>query len=182
MGFGSVSWDATQFDAALKDYYMDPIRDLLNSKTILYNRIARNEEDVSGRQVYASLRVGRNQGIGAAGRGGKLPEPQQQEYSATKFTTQRLYARIMVDGQGMAESRDSAGAFIDVLDGEINNVVQDFGVDVNRQLFGNGSGILAKITNVATAVYTVSTAGGYTNLSNGTKYLKEKMEIGRAHV
>ena len=177
MGIGDVTFDASRFDPVLKIDYLGPTRDVLNSKRILLNRLVRDEENVSGSQVYCPLRVGRNEGQGSVGRGGRLPEPGQQKYANTVTTTKQHYMRIMVPGPEMADSRDDRGAFLQLLDGEMVNGTDDCLHETNRKLWGNGSGALCTVTNIAAPVYTAGNAGGYTNKSNGTLYLREGMVV-----
>lgn len=178
MGIGDVSFDATEFDDVLKIDYLGPVRDVLNSKRVLTNRLVRDEENVSGSKVYCPLRVGRNEGQGSVGRGGKLPEPGQQSYTHSETTTKQHYMRIMVPGPEMADSRDDKGAFLQLLNGEMTNGVDDCLHETNRKLYGNGSGALCKILSISGApTYTVQDAGGYTNKSNATLYLREGMVV-----
>lgn len=178
MGIADVSFNPAEFTPVLKIDYLGPVRDMLNSKRILTNRLVRDEENVSGSQVYCPLRVGRNEGQGSIGRGGKLPEPGQQQYKASITTTKQHYMRIMVPGPEMADSRDDKGAFLQLLDGEMVNGVDDTLHETNRKLYGNGSGALCKILAIGGApTYTVSDAGGYTNTSNATLYLRPNMVV-----
>nr|AKH45845.1 hypothetical protein [uncultured marine virus] len=177
MGIGDVTFDSTRFTSVLKIDYLGPTRDVLNSKRILLNRLVRDEENVSGSNVYCPLRVGRNEGQGSVGRGGRLPEPGQQKYANTSTTTKQHYMRIMVPGPEMADSRDSRGAFLQLLDGEMVNGTDDCLHETNRKLYGNGSGALCIATVLAAPTYTAGNAGGYTNKSNGTLYLREGMTV-----
>ena len=80
MSFANTSWTTADFDSILKDFYLGPVQDTLNNKTVLLNRLSGDSEYVSGRNIIIPMRIGRNEGRGAAGKGGKLPNPGQQEY------------------------------------------------------------------------------------------------------
>jgi hypothetical protein len=176
MGIGDVTFDPTRFNSVLKIDYLGPVRDVLNSKRILLNRLVRDEENVSGSLVRCPMRIGRNEGQGSIGRGGRLPEPGQQKYAASQTTTKLHYMRIMVPGPEMADSRDDRGAFLQLLDGEMTNGTDDCLMETNRKLYGNGSGALCNILAIAGApTYTCANAGGYTNKGNAVMYVREGM-------
>ena len=174
-----MAFDTTKFVAALKTRYKQPLRDILNNSRVLFNRLDRNSEDVDGNDVKCALRVGRNEsGVGAIGRGGKLPIAGQQEYANTTTTTKRNYMRFEIDGEAMAESRTEIGSFIRALEGEMVNGADDAVHDCNRQVFGNGSGVLCNILSVTGApTYTTKEAGGYANGSSGSLYLRVGMRV-----
>ena len=178
MAFSDISFSASDFDPLLKDYYEPAVQDVLNSKTILLYRISRDEESVSGRQVIAALRIGRNEGMGFIGSGGTLPDPGQQKWANRKFDVQLGYHRYMFPGPEMAQARNDRGAFLRLMDSELRNGITDNRVEYNRIMYGNGSGALCSVkSNAADPTLTVENPGGYANTSNGTLYLREGMVL-----
>jgi len=137
----------------LKEVYLGPIRDQINNKTILLHRLAKNEENISGKYAVLPLRIGGTAAIGATSDGGLLVDPSAQAYTTARIEIVRNYARILITGQSIAASRNDIGAFTRNLHAEIQNTVLDFKRDLNRQLFGDGSGRLC-IVNSATALVT----------------------------
>lgn len=137
----------TNFDDILKEDYLGPIRDQLNSRTLLLDRLRRNEEDVGGTYAYVPLRVGRNSGIGAREDGGTLPDPGKQKYEHAQFKCAHNYGRIKITGPTIKASRKDKYAFVRAVDSEIQGMVRDLRDDVNRQLFGDGTGELAEVTD-----------------------------------
>lgn len=130
-------------DAILKDRYLGPIRDQLNASTVLMSRLRRDTENIDGRIGKIPLRVGRNRGILATSEGGTLPTPGKQSYAVTEIPMAFNYGLIQVTGQSMGASRTNLGAFIRALDGEVRGMVEDLKNDINRQMFGDGSGRIA---------------------------------------
>ena len=61
------------FDAILKTQYLGPIREQLNSSSVLYSRLEKNEDSVVGKNFTIPLHYGRNEGVGARAEGGTLP-------------------------------------------------------------------------------------------------------------
>jgi len=168
----STGLDITAFNAVLKEVYIGPVRDNLNSKTVLLYRLSRNEEDTAGKIAIVPIRTGRNEGVGAIGEGGYLADPQTDTYNRAQVPMRFNYGRFLVNGPTIAASRNDRGAFSPAVDISLDNLVTDLKNDYNRQLFGDGSGRLAQITNVAANVYTVNNPGGHSNRGNGTKFLR----------
>lgn len=167
----------TEYDRVLKDFYLAPIRDILNSKTILLNRLNRDQENISGRQALIPLNIGRNEGLGWVGDGAFIPDPDRQRFEDASIPMKWFYQRILFTGPTVAASRNSEGAFARVLDAEIRGAARDSKNAFNRTLFGDGSGRLAQIASVATAVYTVTNPGGFANVGPGIQYLRPNMLV-----
>ena len=68
------------FDAILKTQYLGPIREQLNSSSVLYSRLEKNEDSVVGKNFTIPLHYGRNEGVGARAEGGTLPAAGSQAY------------------------------------------------------------------------------------------------------
>ena len=149
------------FNAILKEDYLGPIREQLNNSTVLLKRLKRNEEDVGGRIAYVPLHTGRNSGVGARADGGALPVAGRQVYTSAQYLTAYNYGRIQVTGPTIAASRKDKYAFVKAVDSEIKGMVKDMKDDLNRQLFGDRSGIMATVTvqnGAGAATFTVDDA------------------------
>ena len=149
------------FNSILKEDYLGPIRDQLNNSTVLLKRLKRNEEDVGGRIAYVPLHTGRNSGVGARADGGNLPAAGRQTYTNAQYNCAYNYGRIQVTGPTIAASRKDKYAFVKAVDSEIKGMVKDLKDDLNRQLFGDRSGILATCTvanGAGAATFTVDDA------------------------
>ncbi len=158
------------FNSILKEDYLGPIREQLNNSTILLKRLKRNEEDVGGRIAYVPLHTGRNSGIGARADGGALPAAGRQIYNNAQFLCAYNYGRIQVTGPTIAASRKDKYAFVKAVDSEIKGMVKDLKDDLNRQLFGDRSGIMATVT-VAPG------AGAFTFTVDDAMYIQTGMVI-----
>lgn len=157
----------TNFADALKHFYTPVIREQLANANILWNKIVRNSDSMVGDEVYMTLHTGRNQGIGARAELADLPTAGQQAYEQVKFPLKYNYGRIQVTGQVIRQSRDNAGAYASALKSEVQGVVTDLKRDLNRQIFGDGTGKLATCASCSTKTFTVDT----------TKYLEVGMPV-----
>ena len=100
----------------------------------------------NGKEVIFDTHIGRNQGIGARGVREKLPVAGAQKYKQAHLYLTNLYGSIEVDGQLFEQAAEDYQAFINVVDMEITGLKRDLAVDLNRQVYGDGSGKLAVIT------------------------------------
>lgn len=106
----------------------------------------------NGKEVIFDTHIGRNQGIGARGVREKLPVAGAQKYQQAHLYLTNLYGSIEVDGQLFEQAAEDYQAFINVVDMEITGLKRDLAVDLNRQVYGNGTGTLAVVTGQDTGI------------------------------
>lgn len=180
---GSSAAMLATYDEALKYTYLPAIQEYLNNDTILAKYIAVNEKDVSGKLAYIENHYGRSTGIGARADGGALPSADYQKFKKSEVPMKYNYGRVTFTGPTIKATRDERGAYAKVVETEIEGIVKDFMKDNNRQLWGCGYGVVARLggPSVATAdPYTVqkkycnNTAGGDAFGSTfGSKYIDD---------
>lgn len=160
--------DLSTFNAVLKDIYLPPIRSQLNNATVLLSLLERDTENISGREAIVPVHYGRNEGVGARPDGGSLPDAGRQSYRELRIPMKYNYGRIAVTGPTIAASRDDAGAFGRVVDLETRGMVTDLARDINRQLFGDGTGLLTRIGE---------SGSGNTVAVHSTRFLRPGMYV-----
>lgn len=160
----------TAADKVLKDFYEGPVRDQLNSRTILLSRIKKNTKavDATGRKAIVPVHYGRNVGVGARMEDHPLPTAGNQEHENATWYLKRQYARIKLSGMVMEATRDSVGSFVRALRNEMDGAMTDSKVNVNRQLWHDGTAILTVCG---------TTAASTTVVVSNTKFLKAGMPI-----
>lgn len=142
----------------LKDVYGD-INEQINNATPALDGIkstARNITQVGGLGVKFVAHVGRNTGIGARGEDEDLPEAGNQQYVDGQTGLKSFYGSVRLTGQVMAQASQNYQTFADVTAEEIERIRDDIAKDQNRQVFGDGTGTLAKVAADATASTTVT--------------------------
>jgi hypothetical protein len=141
---------------ALKLVYGD-LHLQLRDKTPALDFIQSSASNITrnGKEVVFDTHIGRNQGIGARNVREKLPTAGAQKYKQAHLYLKNLYGSIEVDGQLFEQAAEDYQAFINVVDNEIKGLRRDLAVDMNRQIYGNGSGALAVVKTAATAATTV---------------------------
>ena len=178
---GTTAAILSNYDEALKIFYLPAIQEQLNHGTILSDLIDTNEEDVSGKSITINCHYGRTKGTGARKDGGQLPEADYQKFKTCVVPTKYNYGRVTFSGPTIAATRDAKGAYARVVDEEIMGVTRDLQREINRQLWGCGYGVLARWLSTSTTVtyylqkkYRGNSAGGDGFGSTfGGKYVEE---------
>lgn len=166
------------FNALLKEFYLPGVIDILNSKRILSRYLRRNTRDVQGRTIHTAMNSGRNVGTQYVTEGAQLPDPDTQDYRQATYTTKYHYGRILFTGQSASSSRGNRGAFLRLMDGEVQGLARDMQNEDNRVLFGDGSGRMARVsgaltlTGVPTSVVPVADPGGIVSQGGGAQYFE----------
>ena len=143
------------FDAILKTQYLGPIREQLNSSSVLYSRLEKNEDSVVGKNFTIPLHYGRNEGVGARAEGGTLPTAGNQAYKECIVPMRYQYGRIQITGPTIKAARYNEGAFLRAVDSEMRGLERDMKSSMNRQAFGDGTGLLATVAASGSGTSTV---------------------------
>lgn len=173
--------DLTAYDAILKIVYARALVDLLNSDVPLFGSFRKYEKEVwEGRDnIEWPLRVGRNEGFAFGRPRGPIAEAQSQVFTAIKVPLRFGWGRINIDAPTMKVSRSNRGSFKRALETEMDGLRTDFTDDMNRIMWGFGTGTLA-LVNVAgtgTTSLTVDSPGGFAGSVNGARFLQRNMKI-----
>lgn len=145
-------------DAVLKDLYVGPMIEQINLKTYMLDQIERDSDhvDFTGRRAIAPLHTGSNRRRGSIPDGGTLPVPGMQSYLdaiiGIKYHTQGL----SLTDQSIRQATKNEGAFVNLLDEETKRLAQDFKKDINRQVYGDGTGLLAAVVTGGVGIATVT--------------------------
>ncbi|MCP5059030.1 MAG: phage major capsid protein [bacterium] len=147
------------FDAVLKEVYLGPIRDELNSKDTVYG-ILDKKDDEGGREMVIPVRKTRNQGFGFIGSTANVPVAGAQGYEDLKIPPKYYYGQLKVRQEVISQSRSSAGAFARAIRTEVEGLPIDMKDDLNRVILGNGDCDLAPsgIASHSTTTMTLSVA------------------------
>lgn len=131
----------TAGDALLKVRYIGPVREQLNNKTVLADRIDRDESTqmVDGKSFSVPVHYKRNNQAGS-GRieNGTLPSTDTQASVISVVPNKSIYTTIEITGQAMAASKSNLGSFVRLVDDEVRGATRDTKRAFNRQLHSNG--------------------------------------------
>ncbi len=133
---------------ALKSVYLGVVSDQLNiNANPLLNKIKQSTADVWGKEIIKLAPYGINGGIGAGGETDMLPVAQENKY--VKFVTglKNLFGTIEISDKAMRASQNNAGAFVNLLNAEMEGLIKASTFNMGRMLYGDGSGVLAKVVS-----------------------------------
>lgn len=141
---------------AIKLVYGD-LHEQLYNKTPALQLIESSSSNITrnGKEVIFDTHIGRNHGVGARNVREKLPTAGAQKYKQAHLYLTNLYGAIEVDGQLFEQAAEDYQAFINVVDMEIQGLKRDLAVDLNRQVYGDGTGTIGVVQSVAGQVITV---------------------------
>ena len=142
-------------DATLKEVYEGDVRRQLMDETVALKRVTRSSDGVSnetnGKYVTFPVHVRRNGGLGSRNESEALPAAGQQGYAAARLALKSDYLGIELTGPSIDMSDTNPKAFAKSLDEEMERGRTDFKKDLNRQIYGNGSGAITTVRAVVTS-------------------------------
>ena len=136
-------------DNALKSFYLDAVTEALDMKANpLLAQIGRSTADVVGKDVKKLVKCGVNGGIGAGSETGDLPKSSSAERLTFTSSLKNLYGTIEISDKALRASANDEGAFVNLLNDEMQSLIKSASFNFGRMLYGNGKGLLATVTEV----------------------------------
>lgn len=139
----------TNADNALKSYYLEAVSEQLNNNVNPFlAQIRKTSENVWGKEVKQLAIHGLNGGIGAGTEDGNLPTARGNKYAQFTSTLKNLYGTIEISDKAIRASENNSGAFVSLLNQEMDGLLKSSSFNLGRMLFGDGSGVLAEVVEV----------------------------------
>lgn len=131
-------------DNALKTFYLGVLADQLNvGVNPLMAKIGQTTADVWGKEVKKLAPFGINGGVGSGEENDELPRSGGNNYAQFTLTLKNLFGRIEISDKAMRASQNSAGAFVNLLNAEMEGLLKASKFNFGRMLYGDGSGLVA---------------------------------------
>ena len=144
----------TNVENALKDVYLGVVANQLNVSTNpLLAKIKRTTKDVWGKEIVKMAPYGLNGGVGAGGETAILPGAFGNKYAQFRATLKNLYGKIEISDKAVRSTANNMGAFVNLLQDEMEGLLKASSFNLGRMLYGDGTGKLG------TALYTESDGG-----------------------
>ncbi len=155
-------------DSVLKSYYLGVVSEQLD-KTVnpLLAEIKKTSSDVWGRDVRKAVRFGVNGGVGAGTEDGDLPKALSSGYAQFVAPLKNLYGTIEISDKAIRAAESNEGAFVNLLNDEMDSLVRTSAFNFSRMLFGDGTGKLATISAVPSSGGDEYTVDSTINLAEG---------------
>lgn len=159
-------------DAILKDILHGQIIEQINYKTYMLDKIERDADSIEsgGRRWVAPVESSGNESPSSMGDGGTLVNPQVGLEQDAIGTVRYHNGAVELTDQLIKQANgNNAGAFVNKLDREADNLAKSMRKNLNRQVFGDGTGLMATLTT--------SPAASTTFTVDASQYLRINMEI-----
>jgi hypothetical protein len=172
----------TGFNAALKEFYLPRLVSTINEKRILMSRLERDSKstDVSGRHARLPVNIAPSQAIGAradADGGPSLPDPQKQTFVELMVGYAFNYGTVRITHPVMQASKNDRGAFIKAIGAEMDGIRRDLKNDINRQLFGDGTGVLGRADGGVSSDTALTMQAGHKVVKNSFLDANEALNV-----
>jgi hypothetical protein len=151
--------DLSAYDPVLKDFYGPKVPSLINSRVKTLKLFTENSDASlvsEGRQVTYPVHLSRNTGAGAVGENKTLPVAGNQGTAQLKASFKYNYGRIQLTTQTIKASKTNRGAFKKAMEFEMKGMVKDLSRQRNRQMFGWGVGIMARVSGQQASAATIN--------------------------
>ena len=136
-------------DNALKSFYLDAITEALDMKANpLLAQFQRSTADVVGKDVKKLVKYGMNGGIGAGSETGALPEASSDGKMLLTATLKNLYGTIEISDKALRASANNEGAFVNLLNDEMQSLIKSASFNFGRMLYGDGTGAISSVEEV----------------------------------
>ena len=147
----------TSASNALKNVYLGVVANQLNvNANPLLGKIEQSTKDVWGKKIIKLAPYGINGGIGAGTETGSLPNAGENKYVQFTSELKNLYGKIEISDKAMRASANSAGAFVNLLNAEMEGLIKASSFNFGRMLYGDGSGLLATVVAFDSATGTIT--------------------------
>ena len=122
----------------------------MHKKAPLWAQMKKTSKGVFGRRIVIPVQMSFSEAVGARTPDDyDLPVAGRNLYDRAYIEIKRNYGRAAVDGLLIAASK-GAGGFIDAFSGETKGLANAEGIDLDRQSFSDGAGVLGLASGVPT--------------------------------
>ena len=133
-------------DNALKSFYLDAVTEALDLKANpLLAQIGKSSIDVVGKDVKKLVKYGMNGGISAGSETGALPTSSSNDKVMLTSTLKNLYGTIEISDKALRAAAGSEGAFVNLLNDEMQSLIKSATLNFGRMLYGDGTGLLGTV-------------------------------------
>jgi uncharacterized cupin superfamily protein len=132
----------TTFSAILKEFYVGPIIDALNTEIAVLKHFDKATLDWNGRQAVIPIHTARNSGVEYAAEyagAANLPTAGRQGYGRLLVDAKYQYGRFEITGPAIASAKNGGkAAFVGWVDAEMNRLTADVKKVANKAMVSGG--------------------------------------------
>lgn len=151
--------DVTSYNALFKEVVEPAVNTILDDTTIMLRWLERKKRKFDGEKFQVPITIEHNQGIAARSENGSLPAAGEETHKRAKFSPADNWGQMKFSQRLIEMARSDRGAFKDAIASESEGLIKSMKKDLNRQIFGDGSGKLSTLgtTTASTTVVTTDT-------------------------
>ena len=135
----------TNIEGILKDKYQPALANLINIEPSPFLEMIR-KEPLTNNKVRLAAPVGLNGGFGFGAEGLATPESSEQRYLDFEVKAVDMYVDIKVSNKTVVLGSSNTSSMINALDAEIKGSYAAAKWNLARSLFGDGSGVLCRVS------------------------------------
>lgn len=148
-------------DKALKTYYLEAVSAQLDCISPFYAAIEKNSSQVYGKEVKLAVVRSGGAGVYAGAEDGDLPEPSKNRYITLTSQLKNIYGTIEISDKALRASQNSEGAFVNLLNAEMEGLLSCAKINFSRMLYGDGNGYISSIEEADGQKLYVDTVGRF---------------------
>ena len=138
----------TSAQNALKSVYLNVLSEQLNiNSNAFLSKVNQTSKDVFGKEIIKLAPFGLNGGIGAGSEDGALPTASNHNHLQFKTSLKNLYGTINLTDKAIRASQSNKGAFVNLLNDEMESLIKSSSFNLGRMLYGDGTGKLATVVD-----------------------------------
>lgn len=136
-------------DAALKQFYLDAVTTQLNEGiSPFFDAVEKSTKNVFGKEVRMLIAKKSMNSVIAGDEDGDLPAASSNRYYDVALPLKNIYGTIEISDKAIRASKDSSGAFVNLLNAEMDGLISGAKQNFSRMLFGNANGVIATVTQL----------------------------------
>lgn len=175
--------DIAAMSSVLKVRYLGQLRKSLNNSSILWSKLEKKVQKVTGKNFTIALHVGRtNSAALGLAEYEALPAADRQEYAECTVPNKFIYSTLEVSGPAIAAGRDTVGSFVDTLESEVDGLQRDTKRAMNRIVHGGGYGdalahVQANISGTSSGFVDDNQGNAFVHLPSGKRFKVDILDI-----
>lgn len=136
-------------DKALKEYYLQAVTAQLNDNiSPFFSAIEKSAENIYGKDAAIAVVRNSTDSVSACAEDASLPAPQRNRYLKISAPLKNIYGTIEVSDKAMRASRDNSGAFVNLVNAEMEGLVSGAKYNFQRMLYGDGTAKYCTVNSV----------------------------------
>jgi len=123
-------------DAILKEMYLGPLREEINTETLLLNRLVKNSKDIVGREAWIPVRMANTHASGPRTEGAILPVAQNSTFKELKVPLNWYFGALRVGGEVMEQTqKGDQGSFLRIVDAEAKGLRDEMKLNLAHDFY-----------------------------------------------